>query len=120
MNIEEIKKVGQPIPMANFVSFQINEAITHKDGQQRVIESYKADVAELDKALDSIGKKLDSVEHGQGVLCPAKANTLKTISDTLDRSIQEPLELLQSKAVEVKQMLSNLDSQFVDEQVINT
>lgn len=74
-------------------------------------------MSELEKALDSLSKKLDSVEHGQGVLCPVKANTLKTISDTLDTSIQEPLDLLQSKAAEVKQLLSNLDAQFVDEQV---
>ncbi|KAL1462332.1 hypothetical protein WDU94_014173, partial [Cyamophila willieti] len=95
----------------------INEAIAKKDAQQAIIESYKADVSELEKHLDSIGKKLDTVEHGQGVLCPLKASTLKDISKTIDESVQEPLSKIQVKADQVRQLVSNLDQQFVDEQV---
>uniref|UniRef100_A0A8D8Q2T6 Nesprin-1 n=1 Tax=Cacopsylla melanoneura TaxID=428564 RepID=A0A8D8Q2T6_9HEMI len=95
----------------------INAAIAKKDGQQAVIESYKADVSELEKHLDSIGKKLDSVEHGQGVLCPVKASTLNSISTMLEESVQEPLSKIQTKAEQVRQLVSNLDQQFVDEQL---
>lgn len=55
------------------------ETLTKKQGEQTLIEEYRGTLANTQTYLDSLGKKLDSLEKGSGLDCQHKLTALAEV-----------------------------------------
>lgn len=59
------------------------ETLTKKQGEQTLIEEYRGTLANTQTYLDSLGKKLDSLEKGSGLDCQHKLTALAEVIQSL-------------------------------------
>lgn len=93
------------------------DTLAKKQSEQVLIEEYRKTAQATQIWLDSVGKRLDTLEKGSGLDCQHKLTTLAEIGMEFNENALPKVELVKTLANQVIAVVSNLDSQQVEEQV---
>lgn len=93
------------------------DAIAAKTSGQNVIDTYRQAVQDLHVWFDYLIKKIDVLEKGSGLNCAQKLAAITEIKTEFVNDGPKKLADLKQKAHNVTEIISNLDSQQVEEQL---
>lgn len=91
--------------------------IADKQSKQEIIDQYKQQLQAVNTWFDNLNKKIDAVDKGSGLNCTQKQAALKEIQDEFEELGPPRIEELKRLASKVIEIVNNLDSQQVEEQV---
>lgn len=95
----------------------INNAIAREKGNQATIDDFRHKCQEIHDWFDSVLKKMCLGDKGSGLPCPQKLNALKELSDEFGQAGKEKVDKIKDIGTKVINIVSNLESQQVEEQV---
>lgn len=96
------------------------DAIASKTSGQNIIDTYRQAVQDMHAWFESLIKKIDVLDKGSGLNCAQKLAAINEIkADFLDAGPNKLADLKQ-KAHQVTEIISNLDSQQIEEQLKST
>ncbi|KAL1139465.1 hypothetical protein AAG570_006449 [Ranatra chinensis] len=105
--------------VSNIDSLQqlLMETLAKKQGDEALIERYRIICGDGQCWLDSITKRLEQAERGRGLTLPQKLSTLEAIAlDHAEKRIPI-IDSVRDLAEQVINVVSNLDSQQVEDQM---
>ncbi|XP_066158002.1 muscle-specific protein 300 kDa isoform X10 [Euwallacea fornicatus] len=91
--------------------------IADKQAKQEIINQYKQQLQAINTWFDNLNKRIDAVDKGSGLNCQQKQAALAEIQEEFDELGPSRLEELKRLASRVADIVHNLDSQQVEEQV---
>lgn len=95
----------------------ILKAIEREKGNQAIIDNFRHKCQEIHDWFDSVLKKMCLADKGSGLPCPQKLNALKELSSEFGQVGKEKVDSIKKVGSEVINIVSNLESQQVEEQV---
>lgn len=95
----------------------ILKAIEREKGNQTTIDDFRHKCQEIHDWFDSVLKKMCLADKGSGIPCPQKLSALKELSTEFEQSGKNKVDNIKSVGSEVINIVSNLESQQVEEQV---
>lgn len=95
----------------------ILKAIEREKGNQAIIDTFRHKCQEIHDWFDSVLKKMCLADKGSGLPCPQKLNALKELSSEFGQVGKEKVDNIKKVGSEVINIVSNLESQQVEEQV---
>lgn len=93
------------------------DTIAKKTAGQNIIDAYRHTVQDMHSWFDSLIKKMDVLDKGSGIDCAQKLAAILEIKSEFETQGPNKLIDLKQKAHDVKEIISNLDGQQVEEQV---
>lgn len=96
---------------------KILKAIEREKGNQAIIDDFRHKCQEIHDWFDSVLKKMCLVDKGSGLPCPQKLNALKELSTEFGQAGKGKVDAIKSVGGQVINIVSNLESQQVEEQV---
>nr|CAD7605236.1 unnamed protein product [Timema genevievae] len=96
---------------------ELTQVMSKKQGAQGVIEDYRSKVQETHGWLDSLVKRMEVLDKGSGLDCSQKLAIIVELSSEFDDQGPGRVEEVKRLAGEVVDLVSNLDSQQVEEQL---
>lgn len=96
---------------------ELMDAIAAKTSGQNVIDTYRQAVQDLHVWFDYLIKKIDVLDKGSGLNCAQKLAAITEIKTEFVNDGPKKLADLKQKAHNVTEIISNLDSQQVEEQL---
>ncbi|XP_066252950.1 muscle-specific protein 300 kDa isoform X4 [Euwallacea similis] len=91
--------------------------IADKQAKQEIIDQYKQQLQAINTWFDNLNKRIDAVDKGSGLNCQQKQAALAEIQEEFDELGLPRMEELKRLASRVTDIVHNLDSQQVEEQV---
>lgn len=91
--------------------------IADKQDNQGIIDQYKQQLQALNTWFDNLNKRIDVVDKGSGLNCQQKQAAIADIQSEFDNDGPSRMEDLKKLASKVTEILNNLDSQQIEEQV---
>lgn len=101
----------------NELEQMILKAIEREKGNQAIIDNFRHKCQEIHDWFDSVLKKMCLADKGSGLPCPQKLNALKELSSEFGQVGKEKVDSIKKVGSEVINIVSNLESQQVEEQV---
>lgn len=95
----------------------INKAIEREKGNQAIIDAFRNKCQEIHDFFDSTLKKMCLADKGSGLPCPQKLSALKELSSEFGQAGKDKVDSIKSVGSQVINIVSNLESQQVEEQV---
>lgn len=95
----------------------IVKAIEREKGNQAIIDDYRHKCQEIHDWFDSVLKKMGLADKGSGLSCLQKLSALKDLSAEFGQSGKEKVDNIKTVGSKVINIVSNLESQQVEEQV---
>lgn len=96
---------------------KILKAIEREKGNQAIIDDYRHKCQEIHDWFDSVLKKMCLADKGSGLPCPQKLKALKELSIEFGQAGKDKVDAIKSVGGQVINIVSNLESQQVEEQV---
>nr|CAD7429520.1 unnamed protein product [Timema monikensis] len=96
---------------------ELTQVMSKKQGAQGVIEDYRSKVQETHGWLDSLVKRMEVLDKGSGLDCGQKLAIIVELSSEFEDQGPGRVEEVKRLAAEVVDLVSNLDSQQVEEQL---
>lgn len=93
------------------------ETIAKKTAGQNIIDSYRHTLQDMHLWFDGLIKKMDVLDKGSGTDCAQKLAAILEIKSEFETQGPNKIIDLKQKAHDVKEIISNLDGQQVEEQV---
>lgn len=93
------------------------EVIKKKQNAQIVIEDYRNNIQDMHTWFDALSKRMEMLDKGSGLDCDQKLATISEIRDEFESQGSSKLTTVKQLASNVIDLVSNLDSQQVEEQV---
>lgn len=103
--------------MLNNLEDELSSAMANKQAGQNLIEDYRQHVQAIHGWFDNLLKKSETVDKGSGLTCAQKQAAIIELQTEFDDQGPQKLEGIKKLAGEVIEVVSNLDSQQVEEQV---
>ncbi|ERL91661.1 hypothetical protein D910_08989, partial [Dendroctonus ponderosae] len=91
--------------------------IADKQSKQAIIDQYKQQLQAINTWFDNLNKRIDVVDKGSGLNCQQKQTAIGDIQDEFDELQPQRMEELKRLAARVVEVVNNLDSQQIEEQV---
>lgn len=101
----------------NELEKNIIKAIEREKGNQAIIDNFRHKCQEIHDWFDSVLKKMCLADKGSGLPCPQKLNALKELLAEFSQAGKEKVDNIKVVGSEVINIVSNLESQQVEEQV---
>lgn len=101
----------------NELEQNIIKAIEREKGNQAIIDNFRHKCQEIHDWFHSVLKKMCLADKGSGLPCPQKLNALKELSAEFSQAGKEKVDSIKAVGSEVINIVSNLESQQVEEQV---
>lgn len=95
----------------------ILKAIEREKGNQAIIDAFRNKCQEIHDFFDSTLKKMCLADKGSGLPCPQKLSALKELSSEFGQAGKDKVDSIKSVGSQVINIVSNLESQQVEEQV---
>ncbi|CAH3870841.1 unnamed protein product [Pieris brassicae] len=95
----------------------ILRSIEREKNNQAVIDDFRHKCQEIHDWFDAVLKKMCLADKGSGLPCPQKLNALKELSSQFDQDGKEKVENIKTIGTQVINIVSNLESQQVEEQM---
>ena len=93
------------------------DTLGKKKDDEAMIETYRSACSDAQQWLDNVVKKLETVDKGHGLDVGLKLSTLYDIAEDLEKKRPEIINTVKQLAEKVVNIVSNLDSQQVEDQV---
>ncbi|KAK6636175.1 hypothetical protein RUM43_009828 [Polyplax serrata] len=105
--------------MLNTLEEELMAVIAKKERAQQITEDYRKNLADAHQWLDSIIKKMENLDKGSSPTldCYQKLNGIHDLSNEINTQGNQRTEEVKKLANHVVDLVSNLDSQQVDEQI---
>lgn len=101
----------------NNLEDELSGAIANKQAGQSLIEDYRQHVQLMHTWLDNLLKRSETVDKGSGLNCAQKQTAIIELQTEFEEQGPKKLEDIKRLAGEVIDVVSNLDSQQVEEQL---
>lgn len=101
----------------NNLEDELSAAISTKQAAQNLIEDYRQSVQAMHGWFDTLLKRSDNVDKGSGLNCAQKQSAVVELQCEFEGQGPKRLEEVKKLAAEVMDVVSNLDSQQVEEQL---
>lgn len=95
----------------------IIKAIEREKGNQAIIDDFRHKCQEIHDWFDAVLKKMSLADKGSGLPCPQKLNALKELSEEFGQAGKDKVDNIKTVGSKVINIVSNLESQQVEEQV---
>lgn len=95
-------------------------AMEREKANQAIIYDYRHKCQEIHDWFDAVLKKMCLADKGSGLPCPQKLSALKELSDEFGKAGKDKVENIKTVGSKVINIVSNLESQQVEEQVSMT
>lgn len=95
----------------------IRKAIEREKGNQAIIDDFRHKCQEIHDWFDAVLKKMCLADKGSGLSCPQKLAALQELSSEFGQSGQDKVDNIKAVGSQVINIVSNLESQQVEEQV---
>lgn len=95
----------------------IIQAIEREMGNQAIIDDFRHKCQEIHDWFDSVLKKMCLADKGSGLPCPQKLSALRELSSEFGQAGKDRVENIKTVGSKVINIVSNLESQQVEEQV---
>lgn len=95
----------------------ILKAMEREKGNQAIIDDFRHKCQEIHDWFDSVLKKMCLADKGSGLPCPQKLNALKELSSEFGQAGKDKVDSIKTVGSKVINIVSNLESQQVEEQV---
>lgn len=96
---------------------ELMNSLARKTSGQNIIEAYRTAVADMHNFFDNIIKRSDILNQGAGLTSAQKLAAIVEIKNEFDDQAPVKLTDLNQRAGDVKEIISNLDCQQVEEQM---
>ncbi|XP_025834538.1 nesprin-1 isoform X2 [Agrilus planipennis] len=96
---------------------ELMEVISQKRSNQNLIEEYRQHAQNINNWFENLGKRIDVIDKGSGLTCNQKQATLKDIQSEYNNNGPEKLEHIKKLANSVIDIVNNLDSQQIEDQL---
>lgn len=93
------------------------DAIAAKSTGQNIIENYRQTILDMNTWFDALIKKIDVIDVGSGLNCAQKLAAISDIQNEFDKYGPQKMADVKQKAQHVTELISNLESQQVEEQL---
>lgn len=105
--------------LLNVLEEELMKAVAKKEKDQKMIENYRKTMANTHKWLDANVKKVENLEKGNapGLDCNQKLSGVKDLLKEFDTKGLQKVENVVKESNKVTEVVSNLDSQLVEEQI---
>ncbi|XP_058454305.1 muscle-specific protein 300 kDa isoform X8 [Malaya genurostris] len=94
----------------------LEQVINKKRDNQLIIVKYRKSYEEAQNWLDNITRQIDNLEKGSGLNCTQKLEKISNIKKVMDEN-SDIVAGYKQNASETAEIISNLDSQQIDEQI---
>lgn len=101
----------------NQLESDLSDAIVKKQTDKTLIDEYRQKQQEMHTWLDTLIKRMDILDKGSGMTCPQKLVTIFEIKKEFESEGPSRLQNIKQLANNVIDVVSNLDSQQVEEQL---
>lgn len=101
----------------NQLEADLSEALVKKQTDKNIIDEYRQKQQEMHTWLDSLIKRMDILDKGSGMTCPQKLVAVFEIKREFESEGPSRLQNVKQIANSVIDVVSNLDSQQVEEQL---
>lgn len=95
----------------------LTTALAKERANQDIIESFRKYKQDMHDYFDNILKKMEVLDKGSGLSCPEKVNAISELTNDFNNNGSKKLEGFINIAKNVIDVVSNLDSQQVEEEV---
>ncbi|KAF5308513.1 hypothetical protein FQR65_LT06178 [Abscondita terminalis] len=92
-------------------------AIAEKQSNQDLIDSFKQNLQGINNWFDNVVKRMDAIDKGSGLNCAQKQAALSELENEFDELGPTRLEDIKQLGTKVKEAVSNLDAQQIEEQL---
>lgn len=99
---------------------QLCVVLSTKQAGQSVIDEYRSNMQSIHGWLDTIAKRIEVVDMGSGLDCSQKLAAIADIGQEFQTLGPDKVDRVKQLADQVINLVSNLDSQQIEEQVIQT
>lgn len=96
---------------------ELIDAIACKKVAQDLIQKYRLQVQEIQAWFETLCKKIDMIEKGNGMTIDQKIAAVQDISNDFDVQAPDKLDEVKTLGDQVMNSVSNLDSQQIEEQI---
>lgn len=103
--------------LLNNLEDDLSHAIANKQGGQNLIEDYRQNIQAMHAWMDTLLKRSEAVDKGSGLNCAQKQSAIVELQNEFEDQGPKKLSEVKRLAGEVIDIVSNLDSQQVEEQV---
>lgn len=101
----------------NKLEAELTDAIAGKQAAQDLIQKYRTQVQNMQSWLDTLSKKVDVIEKGNGQTIGQKIASVKEITTEFESQGPGKLNEVKTLSDQVMDSVSNLDSQQIEEQI---
>lgn len=91
--------------------------MTKEQSNQNTIEAYRKTIQDIHDWFDSILKRMEVLDKGSGLSCPEKLTAIRDLNKEFNEVGPKKMEAVKNAVSDVINIVSNLDSQQVEEQV---
>lgn len=97
--------------------FQLTQVMGKKQAAQSIIEEYRINLQDIHSWFDSLIKQMEVLDKGSGLDCIHKLAVISEIGSEFESQGPRRVDEIKRLANAVIDVVSNLDSQQVEEQV---
>lgn len=101
----------------NTLEDELSAAIAQKQANQNLIEDYRQSIQAIHGWFDNLLKRSDTIDKGSGLNCAQKQAAIVELQGEFEDQGPTKLEDVKKLAADVMDVVSNLDSQQVEEQL---
>lgn len=94
------------------------KAVNREKDNQSVIDDYRTKCQKIHDWFDSVMKKMSVADKGSGLTCAQKLSALTDLAKEFEESGRVQVDDIKAVGSKVINIVSNLESQQVEEQVI--
>lgn len=93
------------------------EALVKEKSNQKTIELFRKNVQDIHDWFNTILKRMEVLDKGSGLSCPEKLKAIIELTNEFNNLGPKKLEGVKNIVTDVINVVNNLDSQQVEEQV---
>lgn len=91
--------------------------IAAKQANQEIIDEYRQHVQVISNWFDNLSKRVEAIDKGSGLNCQQKETAIQDLKAEFDDQGHKRLEEVKRLANQVIELVNNLDSQQIEEQI---